>query len=65
MADVDLCADCPPVGYPTDKTRCSPCPRRTNPMTDEPRKSSSWRWKHGPPFPKDGEWDIVASEVVQ
>lgn len=23
-----LCSDCPPVGYPTDKTRCSPCPRR-------------------------------------
>jgi len=37
MADVDLCADCPPVGYPTDKTRCRPCPRRTNPMTDDPK----------------------------
>lgn len=24
-----LCEDCPPVGYPTDKTRCTPCPRRT------------------------------------
>jgi Lar family restriction alleviation protein len=24
----DLCDDCPPVGYPTDKTRCLPCPRR-------------------------------------
>ena len=23
-----LCSDCPPVGYPTDKTRCSDCPRR-------------------------------------
>jgi hypothetical protein len=23
-----LCEDCPPVGYPTDKTRCTPCPRR-------------------------------------
>ena len=22
------CDDCPPVGYPTDKTRCLPCPRR-------------------------------------
>lgn len=22
-----LCEDCPPVGYPTDKTRCDPCPR--------------------------------------
>jgi hypothetical protein len=22
-----LCQDCPPVGYPTDKTRCISCPR--------------------------------------
>ena len=21
------CFDCPPPGYPTDKTRCEPCPR--------------------------------------
>lgn len=25
----ELCGDCPPVGYPTDKTRCLPCPRRS------------------------------------
>lgn len=25
-----LCSDCPPVGYPTDKTRCTPCPRRNS-----------------------------------
>jgi len=24
-----LCSDCPPVGYPTDKTRCDECPRRS------------------------------------
>ena len=24
----DLCSDCPPIGYPTDNTRCSECPRR-------------------------------------
>lgn len=24
----ELCDDCPPIGYPTDKTRCIPCPRR-------------------------------------
>lgn len=23
-----LCSDCPPAGYPTDATRCLPCPRR-------------------------------------
>lgn len=22
-----LCCDCPPIGYPTDKTRCADCPR--------------------------------------
>lgn len=26
-----LCSDCPPVDYPTDKTRCAPCPRRAQP----------------------------------
>jgi len=26
--DGALCEDCPPVGYPTDETRCLPCPRR-------------------------------------
>jgi len=31
-----LCEDCPPVGYPTDKTRCAPCPRRT---TDAPQEA--------------------------
>lgn len=29
MAAGALCSDCPPVGYPNDKTRCLPCPRRT------------------------------------
>lgn len=24
----ELCEDCPPVDYPTDETRCLPCPRR-------------------------------------
>jgi hypothetical protein len=27
-AEQNLCADCPPVGYPTDKTRCTSCPHR-------------------------------------
>lgn len=25
-----LCDDCPPADYPTDKTRCLPCPRRAH-----------------------------------
>lgn len=33
LAGSKLCEDCPPVGYPTDKTRCEPCPRRlANPV---------------------------------
>ncbi len=24
---MNLCSDCPPVGYPTDATRCRECPR--------------------------------------
>lgn len=32
-ADAVLCDDCPPVGYPTDKTRCGPCPNRTSPSS--------------------------------
>lgn len=23
-----FCPNCPPIGYPTDETRCDPCPRR-------------------------------------
>lgn len=26
----ELCEGCPPVGYPTEKTRCLPCPRRAS-----------------------------------
>lgn len=29
----DLCEDCPPIGYPTDETRCTPCPRRSQAKT--------------------------------
>lgn len=25
--DGETCSDCPPAGYPTDKTRCDECPR--------------------------------------
>ena len=27
-----LCEDCPPKNYPTDVTRCTPCPRRLGPV---------------------------------
>lgn len=31
MTEDDRCDDCPPLHYPTDKTRCLPCPLRTTP----------------------------------
>jgi hypothetical protein len=31
-----LCSDCPPLGYPTDATRCNPCPRRAA-LASQPR----------------------------
>ncbi|CAH1665458.1 MULTISPECIES: hypothetical protein [unclassified Chelatococcus] len=33
-AEASRCSDCPPVGYPTDETRCEPCDRRTEVVTD-------------------------------
>ena len=30
----ELCDDCPPIGYPTNKARCLECPRRTPPELD-------------------------------
>jgi len=30
VAESGLCEGCPPVGYPTDETRCTPCPRRSS-----------------------------------
>jgi hypothetical protein len=32
-----LCSDCPPIGYPTDETRCAPCPRRAEPENEDPK----------------------------
>lgn len=29
------CEDCPPLNYPTDKTRCQSCPRGSHPMTEQ------------------------------
>jgi hypothetical protein len=39
--------------------------RYRNDFVSDPVDSTKRRWKHGSPFPKDGDWDIVASEVVQ
>ena len=37
MSELDLCDDCPPPDYPTDKTRCLPCPRRGDEL-EAPRR---------------------------
>ncbi len=42
------CQDCPPVGYPTDETRCTPCDRRSPPLPKEADKDDEYdsgrRW---------------------
>lgn len=57
-----LCSDCPPVGYPTDETRCTPCPRRTSdeaPCTDCGGTGISGQTERRcacqPPLPSDRE----------
>ena len=34
MIEENTCSDCPPFGYPNDKTRCLPCPRRAQNALD-------------------------------
>ncbi len=52
LMDEALCSDCPPEGYPTDKMRCTPCPRRTpsKPAATDERVDEgdrAWLWaKH-------------------
>jgi hypothetical protein len=38
--------------------------RYRNGLTSEPVYSTKRRWPWGGKFPRDGDWDIVASEVV-
>lgn len=37
---------------------------RNGTVSKDALDSRKWRWRYGAPFPVDGEWDIVASEVV-
>lgn len=36
-----VCSDCPQIGYPTDKTRCGPCPRRLPGSPASPMRGQS------------------------
>lgn len=38
---MDICEDCPPVGFQTDKTRCSECPRRLDYIASLPSEGES------------------------
>ncbi len=40
---LESCSDCPPAGYPTDKTRCDSCPLRYAPETPTPRADETQR----------------------
>lgn len=46
-----LCSDCPPDGYPTDKTRCDACPRCLPLCSDSPDGNH-----HVAPIGSDEEW---------
>src|SRR5882762_1138235 len=37
-----FCADCPPKGYPTNKTRRAPCPRRAFPSPQSEAQAPSF-----------------------
>lgn len=39
----ELCSDCPPPGYPTEETRCLPCPRRQRRYRESDAPSSTER----------------------
>lgn len=50
-AESELCEGCPPVGYPTDITRCAPCPRRAvTPPTRNPFEGHCCIPRDGEPF---------------
>lgn len=49
MTAAAKCEDCPPIGYPTNKTRCSECPRRETTMTaDTAQKATGSMVRIGP-----------------
>lgn len=55
-----LCSDCPPVGYQTDKTRCSECPRHLDCRDDNTGLDD------GPPLPRRYKlvWKPLAAESI-
>lgn len=65
-ASAALCEDCPPAGYPTDKTRCAPCPRAAA-ASAEP---VAWRWrikcaKSSDDWWYDDDWKAFADEQIE
>lgn len=45
LTDAELCSDCPPLRYPTDKTRCDSCPRRIPPIDEQAQQLEAAGWK--------------------
>lgn len=45
MTAAVLCSDCPPVGYPTDRTRCDTCPRRIPSLDEQVEQLKAAGWK--------------------
>lgn len=62
MTTGDLCEDCPPVGYPTDKTRCLPCPRRNTHSSGQEAAGVKEAERFAPPYTADnGDCKSVAA----
>lgn len=60
----ELCEGCPPVGYPTDKTRCTPCPRRSPLPADKLAELLEALLGPGDPAPDLGRFGWLEALVV-
>lgn len=61
----ELCEDCPPFGYVTDKTRCLPCPRRAAPQPGEIRLRVGVRERFIEHDDRGQVWEVLESILVE
>lgn len=55
----NLCSDCPPVGYPTDRARCDECPR----LTQAPHSGAHGRC--GVSKYRAAGWQLAAEKIAR
>ena len=56
----ETCSDCPPVGYPTDETRCAGCPRKMG----EADVTDFMIMRHGQRNPRVAASNYVTGEPI-